>query len=112
MYWAAFLKCELMAGSSTSEIMLRTEPRLAMTLGAFRIGMWMMTLTSMLTLKASEVRRVMVLRFASSSWALERLSAQLRRIWVVGTISTFMIRVLSGCFPGWSGSAQMPLHPF
>src|SRR5512144_781634 len=100
MYWAALRKWELIAGSSTCEIMFRTEPRLAMTLGAFFIGMWMMTLTSMLTLKASAVRRVMVLRLESSSWALERVSAQLRRIWVVGTMSTLQIFVLSGCLPG------------
>lgn len=112
MYWAALRKWELTAGSSTWEIMFRTEPRLAMTLGAFLIGMWMMTLTSMLTLKASAVRRVMVLRLESSSWALERVSAQLRRICVVGTRSTLQILVLSGCLPGWSGSAQMPFFPF
>jgi len=32
--------------------------------------------------------------------ALERLSAQLSRIWVVGTMSTLQILVLSGCLPG------------
>ncbi len=111
MYCAALRKCELMAGSSTWEIMFRTEPRLAMTFEAFLMGMWMITLTSMLTLKASAVRRVMVLRLESSSWALERVSAQFSRIWVVGTMSTLQILVFSGCLPGWRGSAQMPLLP-
>src|SRR5580765_5693517 len=101
MYWAALRKWVLIAGSSTCEIMFFTEPRFAITLGAFLMGMWMITLTSMLTLNASAVRRVIVLRLESSSWALERLSAQLSRICVVGTISTLRILVLSGCLPGW-----------
>ena len=67
MYCAAFRKCELMAGSSTCEIMFFTEPRFAMTFGAFLIGMWMITLTSMFTLNASAVRSVMVFRLESSS---------------------------------------------
>src|SRR5512133_4336185 len=111
MYCAALRKWELMAGSSTWEIMFFTEPRLAITFGAFFTGMWMITLTSMLTLNASAVRSVIVLRLESSSWALERVSAQLSRIWVVGPMSTLQILVLSGCFPGWSGSAQIPLLP-
>ena len=94
------------------EIMLSTDPRFATTFGASCIAMWMMTLTSMDTLNASAVRSVMVFRFESSLCALDSLSAQFRRICVVGTLSTLQIFVFSGCFPGPRGSAQMPRLPF
>ena len=53
----------------------------------------------------------MVLRFESRACALDSLSAQFKRIWVVGTLSTLHTIVLIGCFPGPSGSAQIPFLP-
>ena len=62
--------------------------------------MLMICETSRLNVKPSIERTVIVDSFSSSLCASVRAEAQLSTMFVVGTSSTFMMRVFTGCLPG------------
>ena len=72
--------------------------------------MWMICDTSRLNEKPS-FDRTRIDDSRSSYWCASVRCAQFRTMFVVGTSSTFITRVLIGCLPGSSGSTHTPLRP-
>ena len=72
--------------------------------------MWMICATSRLNEKPS-FDRTRIDDSRSSYWCASVRFAQFSTMFVVGTSSTFITRVLIGCLPGSSGSTHTPLRP-
>jgi len=80
------------------------------TFGASSAPTWMICATSRLNPNPSRDRTVIDDNLASKLCDSVR-EAQFSTMFVVGTSSTFITRVFTGCLPGYSGVTQTPLWP-
>src|SRR6185503_12135854 len=86
------------------------DPTREITFGASNAPTWMICDTSRLNANPSFDRTVIDCNFSSYLCASVRV-AQFNTMFVVGTNSTFITRVLSGCLPGYNGVTHTPLWP-